>query len=109
MNDKESRAFLRGELDFTPQRMMRYIRSRARLASDEDVEDILQNALILVAKPFDPSHPDAKLSPYCLSACNKAIAQNLERYNKVVLKKRSEQAPSNQFNGEADVMSRQES
>ena len=109
MNDKESRAFLRGELEFTPQRMMRYIRSRARLASDEDVEDILQNALILVAKHFDPSHPDAKLSPYCLSACNKAIAQNLERYHKVVLKKRSDQAPSNQFNGESDVTSRQQS
>lgn len=75
-------------MDFTPQRMMRYIRSRARLATDEDVEDILQNALVLVCQHFDPAHPDANLSLYCLGACNKAIAQNLERYHKVVLKKR---------------------
>lgn len=88
MNDKESRAFLKGELAFTPQRMMRYIRSRARLATDEDREDILQNALVLVTQHFDPSHPDANLALYCLGACNKAIAQNLERYHKVVLKKR---------------------
>lgn len=88
MNDKESRAFLRGEMDFTPQRMMRYIRSRARLATDEDIEDILQNALMLVTQHFDPAHPDANLSLYCLGACNKAIAQNLERYHKVALKKR---------------------
>jgi DNA-directed RNA polymerase specialized sigma24 family protein len=88
MNVKESRAFLRGEMNFTPQRMMRYIRSRARLATDEDVEDIVQNALVLVTQHFDPSHPDANLSLYCLGACNKAIAQNLERYHKVVLKKR---------------------
>ncbi|MDR3617385.1 MAG: hypothetical protein P4L53_27765 [Candidatus Obscuribacterales bacterium] len=105
MNDKESRAFLRGEMSFTPQRMMRYIRSRARLASDEDIEDILQNALILVAKHFDPNHPDAKLSPYCLSACNKAIAQNLERYHKIVLRKRNEPAPERM---EDSVMSRNE-
>lgn len=75
-------------MNFTPQRMMRYIRSRARLATDEDVEDIVQNALVLVTQHFDPSHPDANLSLYCLGACNKAIAQNLERYHKVVLKKR---------------------
>lgn len=92
MNDKESRAFLRGEMSFTPQRMMRYIRSRARLATDEDVEDILQNALILVTQHFDPNHPDANLALYCLGACNKAIAQNLERYHKVVLKKRDKTA-----------------
>ncbi len=75
-------------MDFTPQRMMRYIRSRARIATDEDIEDILQNALVLVTKHFDPSHPEAKLAPYCLGACNKAIAQNLERYHKMALKKR---------------------
>lgn len=75
-------------MDFTPQRMMRYIRSRARIATDEDIEDILQNALVLVTKHFDPTHPEAKLAPYCLGACNKAIAQNLERYHKVALKKR---------------------
>lgn len=94
MNNKESRAFLKGEMNFTPQRMMRYIRSRARLATDEDIEDILQNALVLVTQHFDPNRPDAKLSPYCLAACNKAIAQNLERYHKVVLKKRSERGES---------------
>lgn len=77
-------------MDFTPQRMMRYIRSRARLATDEDIEDILQTAMVLVIKHFDPSHPDAKLALYCLGACNKAIAQNLERYHKVVLRKRSD-------------------
>jgi DNA-directed RNA polymerase specialized sigma24 family protein len=93
MNDKESRAFLRGQMDFTPQRMMRYIRSRARLATDEDIEDILQNALILVSQHFDPSHPEANLSLYCLGACNKAIAQNLERYHKIQLKKRSDKKP----------------
>src|ERR1700733_4636171 len=90
MNSKESRAFLKGEMGFTPQRMMRYIRSRARLATDEDIEDILQNALVFVPLHFDPSHPDAKLAPYCLGACNKAIAQNLERYPKVGLKRRSD-------------------
>src|SRR5215813_10142937 len=90
MNQQESRAFLRGEMSFTPQRMMRYIRSRARLATDEDVEDILQNALILVTQHFDPSHPDANLALYCLGACNKAIAQNLERYHKVKLRRRDE-------------------
>ena len=90
MNNKESRAFLKGEMDFTPGRMMRYIRSRARLATNEDIEDILQNALVMVTKNFDPSHPDANLSLYCLGACNKAIAQNLERYHKIKLKKRSE-------------------
>ncbi len=90
MNSKESREFLRGGMSFTPQRMMRYIRSRARLASDEDIEDILQNALILVTQHFDPSHPEANLSLYCLGACNKAIAQNLERYHKVTLKRREE-------------------
>jgi DNA-directed RNA polymerase specialized sigma24 family protein len=100
MNEKESREFLRGGMSFTPQRMMRYIRSRARLASDEDVEDILQNALILVTQHFDPSHPDANLSLYCLGACNKAIAQNLERYHKVVLKKRE---PRNLGRGEAAI------
>lgn len=90
MNDRESRAFLRGEFDFSPKRMMRYIRSRARLATDEDIEDILQTALIMVTQHFDPSHPDANLALYCLGACNKAIAQNLERYHKVKLRKRSE-------------------
>lgn len=88
MNDREARKFLKGELEFTPQRMMRYIRSRARLSTDEDIEDILQTALILVIKHFDPEHPDAKIALYCLGACNKAIAQNLERYHKVQLKKR---------------------
>src|SRR5581483_5578738 len=92
MNQKESRAFLKGEMEFTPQRMMRYIRSRARLSTDEDIEDILQNALILVTQHFDPGHPDANLSLYCLGACNKAIAQNLERYHKVVLRKREDAA-----------------
>ena len=90
MNREQSRAFLKGEMEFTPARMLRYIRSRARLSTDEDIEDILQNALILVTQHFDPSHPDANLSLYCLGACNKAIAQNLERYHKVVLRKRSE-------------------
>lgn len=90
MNNKESKAFLKGEMDFTPGRMMRYIRSRARLSTNEDIEDILQNALLMVTKNFDPSHPDANLSLYCLGACNKAIAQNLERYHKIKLKKRSE-------------------
>lgn len=90
MNEKQSRTFLRGDMDFTPQRMMRYIRSRARLATDEDIEDILQNALLMVTQHFDPTHPDANLSLYCLGACNKAIAQNLERYHKVKLKKREE-------------------
>lgn len=90
MNDKESRAFLKGEMEFTPQRMMRYIRSRARLATDEDIEDILQNALVLVTQHYDPSRPEANLALYCLGACNKAIAQNLERYHKVVLKKRED-------------------
>ena len=80
-------------MEFTPQRMMRYIRSRARLATSEDIEDILQNALVLVTQHFDPSHPDAKLNLYCLGACNKAIAQNLERYHKVVLKKREAVKP----------------
>ncbi len=107
MNNKESRAFLRGELEFTPERMMRYIRSRARLATSEDIEDILQNALVLVTKHYDPSHPDAKLSPYCLSACNKAIAQNLERYHKIALKKRdlaSEIKPSSRYDQSTDHM-----
>ena len=90
MNNQESKAFLRGEMSFTPERMMRYIRSRARLATSEDIEDIVQNALIMVTKNFDPSHPDANISLYCLGACNKAIAQNLERYHKVKLRKRSE-------------------
>lgn len=90
MNEKQSRTFLRGDMDFTPQRMMRYIRSRARLATDEDIEDILQNALLMVTQHFDPSHPDANLALYCLGACNKAIAQNLERYHKVKLKRRDE-------------------
>src|SRR5277367_1324477 len=106
MNANESRAFLRGEMGFTPQRMMRYIRSRARLATDEDVEDILQNALMLVTQHFDPGHPDANLSLYCLGACNKAIAQNLERYHKVVLKKRdasSEKKPQEVSVGAVDV------
>jgi len=96
MNSKESRAFLKGEMEFTPQRMMRYIRSRARLATGEDIEDILQNALVLVTQHFDPSHPEAKLAPYCLSACNKAIAQNLERYHKVALRKRSDREQDKQ-------------
>jgi DNA-directed RNA polymerase specialized sigma24 family protein len=90
MNRDQSRAFLKGQMDFTPARMLRYIRSRARLSTDEDIEDILQNALVLVTQHFDPDHPDANLSLYCLGACNKAIAQNLERYHKVVLRKRSE-------------------
>jgi DNA-directed RNA polymerase specialized sigma24 family protein len=94
MNEKESRAFLRGQMEFTPQRMMRYIRSRARLATDEDVEDILQNALVLVTGHFDPSHPEANLALYCLGACNKAIAQNLERYHKVQLRKRETSKPT---------------
>jgi DNA-directed RNA polymerase specialized sigma24 family protein len=91
MNNAESRAFLKGEMAFTPQRMMRYIRSRARLATDEDIEDILQNALVLVTQHYDPARPEANLALYCLGACNKAIAQNLERYHKVALKKRDEQ------------------
>lgn len=90
MKERESKAFLRGEMDFTPKRMMRYIRSRARLATDEDIEDILQNALLMVTQHFDPSHPDANLALYCLGACNKAIAQNLERYHKVKLRRRDE-------------------
>src|SRR3990167_885440 len=90
MNPQQSRAFLKGEMEFSPSRMMRYIRSRARLSTDEDVEDILQNALILVTRHFNPGHPDANLALYCLGACNKAIAQNLERYHKVQLKKREE-------------------
>jgi len=90
MNEKQSRTFLREDMDFTPQRMMRYIRSRARLATDEDIEDILQNALLMVTQHFDPTHPDANLALYCLGACNKAIAQNLERYHKVKLKRRDE-------------------
>ena len=94
MNDQEARKFLKGAMEFTPQRMMRYIRSRARLATDEDVEDILQTAMVLVIKHFDPQHPDAKLALYCLGACNKAIAQNLERYHKVVLRKRDAQGPT---------------
>jgi DNA-directed RNA polymerase specialized sigma24 family protein len=94
MNDQEARKFLKGAMEFTPQRMMRYIRSRARLATDEDVEDILQTAMVLVIKHFDPQHPDAKLALYCLGACNKAIAQNLERYHKVVLRKRDAQGPA---------------
>lgn len=90
MDNRQSKSFLLGEMVFTPKRMMAYIRGRARLASDEDIEDILQNALIMVTKNFDPSHKDANLSLYCLGACNKAIAQNLERYHKVKLRKRSE-------------------
>jgi DNA-directed RNA polymerase specialized sigma24 family protein len=97
MNSKESRAFLRGEMEFTPQRMMRYIRSRARLSTDEDIEDILQNALVLVTQHFDPSHPDANLALYCLGACNKAIAQNLERYHKVILRKREDARPAERY------------
>src|SRR5271156_3799312 len=93
MNNQESRTFLKGEMAFTPQRMMRYIRSRARISTDEDIEDILQNSLILVTGHFDPSHPEANLSLYCLGACNKAIAQNLERYHKIQLKKRSDKKP----------------
>lgn len=84
-------------MEFTPQRMMRYIRSRARLSTDEDIEDILQSALILVTQHFDPSHPDANLALYCLGACNKAIAQNLERYHKVILKKREDARPVERY------------
>ncbi len=80
---------MRGEMPFTPERMMRYIRSRARISTQEDLEDILQNALVMVTQHFNPEHPDANLALYCLGACNKAIAQNLERYHKVVLKKRA--------------------
>jgi DNA-directed RNA polymerase specialized sigma24 family protein len=94
MKPQESRAFLKGEMEFTPQRMLRYIRSRARLSTDEDIEDILQNALILVTQHFEPTHPDAKLALYCLGACNKAIAQNLERYHKVILRKRDVAQPA---------------
>lgn len=90
MDNSQSKSFLLGEMAFTPKRMMAYIRARARVASDEDIEDILQNALIMVTKNFDPSHKDANLALYCLGACNKAIAQNLERYHKVKLRKRSE-------------------
>lgn len=103
MNNKESRAFLKGEMDFTPQRMMRYIRSRARIATDEDIEDILQNALVLVTKHFDPSHPEAKLAPYCLGACNKAIAQNLERYHKMALKKREAKVDESHIDTDFEV------
>src|SRR6185369_16172457 len=109
MNKAESRAFLKGEMAFTPQRMMRYIRSRARLATDEDIEDILQNALILVTQHFDPSHPDAKLALYCLGACNKAIAQNLERYHKVVLRKREDKLAAAAERRPETVYSQQES
>jgi len=97
MNSKEARAFLRGEMAFAPQRMMRYIRSRARLSTDEDIEDILQNALVLVTQHFDPTHPDANLALYCLGACNKAIAQNLERYHKVILRKREDARPMERY------------
>lgn len=93
MKPSEARDFLKGKMQFTPERMMRYIRSRARLSTDEDIEDILQSALMLVIKHFDPAHPDAKLSLYCLSACNKAIAQNLERYHKVELKPKARSQP----------------
>ncbi len=81
--------------------MMRYIRSRARLATDEDIEDILQNALVLVTQHFDPAHPEANLALYCLGACNKAIAQNLERYHKVVLKKKEKLPRQARLMGEA--------
>lgn len=90
MNQAQSSEFLKGKLDFTPHRMMCYIRSRARISSNEDIEDILQNALIMVVKYFDLSHKDANLSLYCLGACNKAIAQNLERYHKMQLAKRKD-------------------
>lgn len=90
-------------MDFTPQRMMRYIRSRARIATDEDIEDILQNALVLVTKHFDPSHPEAKLAPYCLGACNKAIAQNLERYHKMALKKREAKVDDSHIDTDFEV------
>lgn len=92
-------------MDFTPQRMMRYIRSRARLATDEDIEDILQNSLLMVTQHFDPDHPDANLALYCLGACNKAIAQNLERYHKVKLKRRDEKKEEPQENVEVRVNS----
>jgi DNA-directed RNA polymerase specialized sigma24 family protein len=92
MNTKESEDFLKGKMAFSPERMMRYIRSRARLSSQQDLEDILQNALIMVTKHFDPTHNEANLALYCMSACNKAIAHNLERYHKVSLKKKA-QAP----------------
>lgn len=90
-------------MEFTPQRMMRYIRSRARLATSEDIEDILQNALVLVTQHFDPSHPDAKLALYAMGACNKAIAQNLERYHKISLKKRTESKDSTDKEGEEET------
>lgn len=92
-------------MDFTPQRMMRYIRSRARLATDEDIEDILQNSLLMVTQHFDPDHPDANLALYCLGACNKAIAQNLERYHKVKLKRRDEKKEEPKENVEVRVNS----
>jgi DNA-directed RNA polymerase specialized sigma24 family protein len=107
MNQREARAFLRGEMDFTPQRMMRYIRSRARLSTDEDIEDILQNALVLVTQHFDPTHPDANLALYCLGACNKAIAQNLERYHKVILKKKDEAAKPKEIAAERPELERE--
>lgn len=90
-------------MEFTPQRMMRYIRSRARLATSEDIEDILQNALVLVTQHFDPSHPDAKLALYAMGACNKAIAQNLERYHKISLKKRAESKESTDSNADEET------
>lgn len=85
---------MRGEMEFTPARMMRYVRSRARISTEEDLEDILQNALVMVTQHFDPGHPDANLALYCLGACNKSIAQNLERYHKVILKKKGEKKDS---------------
>jgi DNA-directed RNA polymerase specialized sigma24 family protein len=103
MNQIESRTFLKGQMPFTPQRMMRYIRSRARLATDEDIEDILQTALMLVVQHFDPSHPSANLALYCLGACNKAIAQNLERYHKVVLRKRADTKKNADVNNTTNI------
>ncbi len=52
---------------------------------------------------FDPGHPDAKLAPYCLGArCNKAIAQNLERYHKVALKRRADKDKEKSGEGAED-------
>ncbi len=99
MNQAQSHDFLTGKLSYTPQRMLAYIRSRARISTKEDTEDILQNALILVVKYFDSSRSDANLSSFCLGACNKAIAQNIERYHKMNV--RNTDKSKNDFNEDA--------
>ena len=87
MNQKQSHDFLTGKLAYTPQRMLAYIKSRARISTHEDIEDILQNALVLVVKYYDSSRSDANLSSFCMGACNKAIAQNIERYHRMQVNK----------------------